>query len=112
MTIVHFKKIPKQISEMINEFENTTLDFWFWGLIANKSNDIINFCAKKYADEIKKDILVFAKNIKIEIALLLNEINEKTLKQEMDKIKKMINEELADIQLFLKITKRGIIYEN
>ena len=100
MTIVHFKKIPKQISEMINEFENTTLDFWFWGLIANKSNNIINFCAKKYADEIKKDILIFAKEIKIEIAVLQSKVNNLKLKKELNEIKQKIRIELADIQIF------------
>ena len=100
MNIVRFKKIPEWFKEMIEEFEDSALDFWFWGLIINKSNNIINFCAKKYAGEIKKDVIDIAKMIKIEIALLHGKINDLELKRELNKIKKMIKIELTDIQIF------------
>ena len=100
MDIVRFKEIPKRISQMIDEFEDSALDFWFWSLITRKGNDIINFCAKKYAGEIKKDVVDIAKMIKIEIALLHGKINNIEMNRELNKIKKIIKTELTDIQIF------------
>ncbi|MCG2698040.1 hypothetical protein L6307_03015 [Candidatus Parcubacteria bacterium] len=95
---------------MIIEFEDSALDFWFWLLAIEKSSDIINFYGKKYANEIKEEIFADAQKIKIEIALLLNEINERTIKQEIGRIRKIINREIADIQIFLK--RKELLCEN
>ncbi|MBA3047908.1 hypothetical protein KKC83_00085 [Patescibacteria group bacterium] len=110
MYLVHFKKIPGWLNQMIIEFEDSALDFWFWLLAIEKSSDIINFYGKKYANEIKEEIFADAQKIKIEIALLLNEINERTIKQEIGRIRKIINREIADIQIFLK--RKELLCEN
>lgn len=116
MNIVRFKKIPEWFKQMVEEFENSTLDFWFWGLVMNESNNIINFCAKKYAGEIKEDVFAFAKMIKIEIALLHGKINDFKLNRELNEIKRIIKIELSDIQIFLnrvsKTKKEAAAYEN
>ena len=112
MNIARFKKIPEWLQKIMEEFEASTLDFWFWGLITRKSNNIINFCAKKYADEIKEDVFAFAKEIKIEIAIFQNNINDLKLEKELKKIKKAIKTELDDIQIFFKTKRKGIAYEN
>lgn len=116
MNIVRFKEIPKRINQMINEFEDSTLDFWFWGLIRDKSNSIIDFCAKKYTGEIKEDIFAFAKMIKIEIALLHGKINDFKLKRELNEIRRIIKIELSDIQIFFdraaKSCRENFAYEN
>ena len=110
MYLVHFKKIPEWLNQMIIEFEDSALDFWFWLLAIEKSSDIIKFYGKKYANEIKNEVFADAKKIKIEAAVLLNEINEKKLKQEINKIKKKLNQEIADIQIFLN--RKELLCEN
>lgn len=118
MDLVLFKKIPERFKQMVEEFKDSTLDFWFWRLSIKKAA-IIRLYAKKYLREIKDDIFTDAKKIKIEIALFLSEVNEKKLKrelkQEIDKIKQTINRELDDIQIFfdkaVKTKKTEFIYE-
>ncbi|MEA3463732.1 MAG: hypothetical protein U9R14_01490 [Patescibacteria group bacterium] len=106
MDIALFKKIPEWFKQMIEEFEDSTLDFWFWGLITRESNNIINFCARKYAGEIKEDIFAFSAEIKIKIAVLQTKIKDLKLKRELDEIRQIIGIELSDIQLFIKQTTK------
>jgi len=109
MKIVRFKKIPDWLQQIIKEFDDSVLDFWFWVPIIEKRTDIVMLYARKYAKEIREDIFTIAERIKRESAVLQSKISRRRLFER-------IEIELADIQLyfnkFVQAKRKEAIYES